>query len=54
MPQRAAIEVITRVLAKGLRGRNVTVNAVSPTDFIREGKSPEAVEHLEGSDRWNG
>ena len=43
---------MTRVLAKELRGRNVTVNAVAPgptaTALFLEGKSREAVDYLAG------
>lgn len=47
---KAAIEVMTNILAKELRGRNITVNAVAPgptaTALFLDGKSPEAVERL--------
>jgi len=47
---KAAIEAMTSVLAKELRGRDVTVNAVAPgptaTDLFLKGKSPELVERL--------
>lgn len=45
---KSAIETMTAVLAKELRGRNISVNAVAPgataTDLFLEGKSPEAIE----------
>ena len=41
---------MTHVLAKELRGRKITVNAVAPgptaTRLFLEGKSEEAIEHL--------
>ena len=47
---KAAIEVMTNILAKELRGRNITVNAVAPgptaTALFLDGKSPETVERL--------
>jgi len=47
---KAGIEAMTSILAKELRGRNITVNAVAPgptaTDLFLKGKSPELVEHL--------
>jgi 3-oxoacyl-[acyl-carrier protein] reductase len=47
---KAAIEVMTPILAKELRGRAITVNAVAPgptaTDLFLDGKSPELVERL--------
>jgi 3-oxoacyl-[acyl-carrier protein] reductase len=47
---KAGVEVLTRVLAKELRGRNITVNTVAPgpteTELFRNGKSPEVIEHL--------
>ncbi|HBF30520.1 SDR family oxidoreductase [Rhizobium sp.] len=45
---KSAIETMTAVLAKELRGRNISVNAVAPgateTDLFLEGKSPQAIE----------
>lgn len=45
---KAAVETMTHVLAKELRGRNITVNAVAPgpvgTDLFLKGKSPELIE----------
>lgn len=47
---KAAIETITNILAKELRGRQITVNAVAPgptaTDLFLNGKTPELVERL--------
>jgi len=47
---KAAIEAMTSVLAKEMRGRGITVNAVAPgptaTDLFRDGKSPELVQRL--------
>lgn len=47
---KAAIEVMSNILAKELRGKNITVNAVAPgptaTDLFLNGKSAEAVERL--------
>jgi 3-oxoacyl-[acyl-carrier protein] reductase len=47
---KAAVEAITSVLAKELRGRNITVNSVAPgptaTDLFLDGKSPELVDQL--------
>ncbi|OLP45113.1 SDR family oxidoreductase [Rhizobium oryziradicis] len=44
---KAAIETMTAVLAKELRGRNITVNAVAPgataTDLFMDGKSEQAI-----------
>ncbi|MGE8657184.1 MAG: SDR family oxidoreductase [Achromobacter sp.] len=46
---KAAVEGFTRVFAKELRGRHITVNAVAPgpvaTDLFKQGKSPELIEH---------
>lgn len=47
---KAAVEAMTPVLAKELRGRSITVNAVAPgptaTDLFLDGKSPELVERM--------
>ncbi len=47
---KSAVETMTAILSKELRGRNITVNAVAPgptaTDLFFEGKSPELVERM--------
>ncbi|MBR0662851.1 SDR family oxidoreductase [Roseomonas hellenica] len=47
---KAAVEVMTGILAKELRGRAITVNAVAPgpvgTDLFLTGKSPEVIERM--------
>lgn len=47
---KSAIETMTAILSKELRGRNITANAVAPgptaTDLFLDGKSPELVERL--------
>ncbi len=47
---KAALEVLTAILAKELRGRDVTVNAVAPgpvgTELFLDGKPPGAVARL--------
>jgi 3-oxoacyl-[acyl-carrier protein] reductase len=47
---KAAIETMTNILAKELRGKSITVNAVAPgptaTELFLKGKTPEAIERL--------
>ena len=47
---KAAVETMTNIFAKELRGRNITVNAVAPgptaTDLFMKGKTAEQIEHL--------
>ncbi|MBY4949689.1 glucose 1-dehydrogenase [Cupriavidus respiraculi] len=47
---KGAVEVLTNIMAKELRGRNITVNAVAPgptaTALFLDGKTPETVERL--------
>jgi len=47
---KAAVETMTAILSKEMRGRNITVNAVAPgptaTDLFLTGKSPELVDRL--------
>jgi 3-oxoacyl-[acyl-carrier protein] reductase len=47
---KAAVESMTHVLSKELRGRNITVNAVAPgptaTKLFLEGKSKEAIDQF--------
>ena len=47
---KAAVETMTAVLSKELRGRHITVNAVAPgpiaTDLFLTGKSPELIDRL--------
>ncbi|MGH9162744.1 MAG: SDR family oxidoreductase [Vicinamibacteraceae bacterium] len=47
---KAAIEAMTHVLSKELRGRNITVNAVAPgptaTALFLDGKPQEVIDHL--------
>ncbi|MGY6269723.1 SDR family oxidoreductase [Achromobacter denitrificans] len=46
---KAAVESLTQIFAKELRGRRITVNAVAPgpvaTDLFMKGKSAELIEH---------
>jgi len=47
---KAGIEAMTAILAKELRGKHITVNAVAPgptaTALFLDGKTPEAIERL--------
>ncbi|MCC9655188.1 SDR family oxidoreductase [Rhodopirellula halodulae] len=47
---KAAVETMTAIMAKEMRGRNITVNAVAPgptaTDLFLDGKPDELVEKL--------
>jgi 3-oxoacyl-[acyl-carrier protein] reductase len=47
---KAAVEAMTSILAKELRGRSITVNAVAPgptaTDLFLNGKPQEVINHL--------
>jgi 3-oxoacyl-[acyl-carrier protein] reductase len=47
---KAAVETMTAILSKELRGRNITVNAVAPgpvtTELFLNGKSPELIERM--------
>ncbi|VVE45575.1 3-ketoacyl-ACP reductase [Pandoraea capi] len=47
---KAAVETMTAILSKELRGRSITVNAVAPgptaTDLFLNGKSPELIDRL--------
>ena len=47
---KAAVEAMTPILAKELRGRSITVNAVAPgptaTDLFLDGKSQELIERM--------
>jgi 3-oxoacyl-[acyl-carrier protein] reductase len=47
---KAGVEAMTSVLAKELRGRNITVNAIAPgptaTDLFLKGKPQEVIDHL--------
>ena len=47
---KAAVEVLTRILAHELRGRRISINAVAPgptaTDLFLEGKTPEQIDRL--------
>jgi 3-oxoacyl-[acyl-carrier protein] reductase len=47
---KAAVETLTAILAKEMRGRSITVNAVAPgataTDMFLDGKSPELIDRI--------
>jgi len=47
---KSAVETMTHILAKELRGRHITVNAVAPgptaTALFLDGKTPEQIGHL--------
>jgi 3-oxoacyl-[acyl-carrier protein] reductase len=47
---KAGVEAMTSILAKELRGKNITVNSVAPgptaTALFLDGKTPEAIERL--------
>ncbi len=47
---KAAIETMTAILSKEMRGRSITVNAVAPgptaTDLFLRGKSPELIDRM--------
>jgi 3-oxoacyl-[acyl-carrier protein] reductase len=47
---KAAVEIVTSIMSKEMRGRNITVNAVAPgptaTELFLNGKSPELVDRL--------
>lgn len=47
---KSAVEAITLILARELRGRDITVNTVAPgptaTDLFLDGKTPEQIERL--------
>ena len=47
---KAAVEALTAVLSKEMRGRSITVNAVAPgptaTALFLNGKSPELIDHM--------
>ena len=47
---KAGVEMLTAVLAKELRGRNITVNAVAPgptaTELFLKGKSPDLIDRF--------
>jgi len=54
---KGAVEQITRVLARELGGRNITVNTVSPgptdTELFRHGKTPEQIEKMAAQSPFN-
>jgi NAD(P)-dependent dehydrogenase (short-subunit alcohol dehydrogenase family) len=52
---KAAVEMLTAILAKEMRGRSITVNAIAPgpiaTDLFLHGKSAELIERMWKSPR---
>lgn len=47
---KSAVEILTAILSKELRGRSITVNAIAPgptaTDLFLHGKSPELIDRM--------
>ena len=47
---KSAVETLTNIFAKELRGREISVNAVAPcptaTDLFFNGKTPEQIAHM--------
>ncbi|WP_114240902.1 SDR family oxidoreductase [Dyella sp. C9] len=47
---KAGVEAMTHIMAKELRGRSITVNAVAPgptaTELFLKGKTPELIDHM--------
>ena len=47
---KAAVETMTSIMAKELRGRNITINAIAPgptaTDMFLTGKAPELIQQM--------
>jgi 3-oxoacyl-[acyl-carrier protein] reductase len=47
---KSAVEALTAILSKELRGRSITVNAIAPgptaTDLFLKGKSQELIDHM--------
>ena len=47
---KSAVETLTNILAKELRGKNITVNAIAPgptaTSLFLDGKTPELIERM--------
>jgi NAD(P)-dependent dehydrogenase (short-subunit alcohol dehydrogenase family) len=54
---KGAVEALTLILARELRGRDVTVNAVAPgptaTDLFLDGKDEETIARLAAQPRWS-
>src|SRR5690606_23641667 len=50
---KGAVEALSLILARELRGRDITVNAIAPgptaTPLFLDGKSPELIEQIAGS-----